>query len=195
MSKKRTEAVESAKEKIRNMKEIAEDFNLKDSEVRPIETKTADAIASALVRTSAGDDVILNKEKKEMKELKTEVSVKKKTDWKKIALITAAGLAVVGTGIAIAVKIKNGQSVDAEEVLPLITVPASSTCTDLYFSDAGIDYAATTLWDKTGSEMTTMMVESMSLNDLSKMFQQMNPDIFGVSEQTVWDKLLLVREV
>lgn len=49
------------------------------------------------------------KKQEEIEEMDGKIKVKKKRNWKKIAAYTAAGLAVVGAGIAIAVKLKNGE--------------------------------------------------------------------------------------
>lgn len=135
------------------------------------------------------------KKQEEIEEMDGKIKVKKKRNWKKIAAYTAAGLAVVGAGIAIAVKLKNGDDI-SDEMIPLISVPASSTCTDLFFNgENGTEYYAKTLWDKTGEVMSTCLVDKMSIKDLSDMFDQLAPEVTGITNETMWDQILLVREV
>lgn len=47
-------------------------------------------------------------------ENKIKLKVRKKLDWKKVALIFGAGVALVGTGIVIAIKAKNGEDLPDE---------------------------------------------------------------------------------
>ena len=118
--------------------------------------------------------------------------VMKRKNWKKIAAYTAAGLAVVGAGIAIAVKLKNGDDIsdDCETLVKNTNFGACDSVSLSVFGD-GVGYDADML-TKDGN-IVFMCVPSMSLRDMDKMFELINPDVYGISNETTWDEILLIQ--
>ena len=72
-------------------------------------------------------------------ENKIELKAKRKRNWKKVALIFGAGLALVGTGIAIVVKAKNGEDMSDEIPYDYIYRELSDgTLAEITMCDGGI---------------------------------------------------------
>lgn len=72
-------------------------------------------------------------------ENKIKLKVRKKMDWKKVALIFGAGVALVGTGIAIAIKAKNGE--DLSDDIPydyIYRELSDGTLAEITMYDGGI---------------------------------------------------------
>lgn len=117
-------------------------------------------------------------------ENKVTLKARRKKHWKKIALIFGSGIAMIGTGILIAHKTKNGESLE----LCLEETEANRD---------GVNYIFEALWDNSilWDGMKRIRTTSpMSLEDLNEMFTQMNPDVYGVSEQTKWDEIIFIRK-
>lgn len=132
------------------------------------------------------------KKQEEEKEMPGKIRVKKKRNWKKIAAYTAAGLAVVGAGIALAVKLKNGD--DVSDSIPSIpSLDFNDRTTDLSVFGDGVGYDAKLFWDKDGSNIELLGVANMSLRDVNKMFDIINPDVYDVSKDTNWDEIIFVQ--
>lgn len=132
------------------------------------------------------------KKQEEIEEMDGKIKVKKKRNWKKIAAYTAAGLAVVGAGIAIAVKLKNGDDIsdDCEALVKNTNFGVCDSVSLSVFGD-GVGYDADML-TKEGN-IVFMGVQSMSLQDMDKMFELINPDVYGISNETTWDEILLIQ--
>lgn len=120
--------------------------------------------------------------------MKNELKMKKnwkreiKKNWKKIVAITVAGAAVVGTGVLIIYKLKNGEEPDLSGYMSLNV-----------FED-GMSYDADTFWDKTGQTIVKMTVEDMSVRDVSKMLDTINPDVYGISVDHPWKEIIFLRD-
>lgn len=72
-------------------------------------------------------------------ENKIKLKARKKIDWKKVALIFGAGVALVGTGIAIAVKAKNGEDLSDDIPYDYIYKELSDgTLAEITMYDGGI---------------------------------------------------------
>jgi len=110
--------------------------------------------------------------KKEIKK-----TIKRSIDWKKLAIYTAAGVALVGAGAAFVIKLKNGTC---------NTMDLSAFCD-------GVGWDAKLLWDKEGMNVTQMAVEKMSVRDVTKMLDVVNPDVYSISMDTKWDEIIFIQ--
>lgn len=139
--------------------------------------------------------------KEEMKKKVVEWFPKKKEDsvtimnrkrWKKIAICAAAGVALVGTGIAVAIKLKNGDDI-SDNYESLIKNTDLGVCDPVNLSvfGDGVGYDAELLYK--GDNVVYMGVESMSLQDVNKMLELINPDVYGISNQTNWDEIVFIQ--
>lgn len=118
--------------------------------------------------------------------------VMKRKNWKKIAICAAAGAALVGTGIIIAIKLKNGD--DVSDSIPSIpSLDFNDRTTDLSVFGDGVGYDAKLFWNKDGSNVELLGVANMSLRDVNKMFDIINPDVYDVSMDTNWDEIIFVQ--
>lgn len=106
----------------------------------------------------------------------------KKETIKKASIIFGVGVALVSAGIFIAYKMKNGEELCLEETEA---------------NRDGVNYIFEALWDNSVWDgMKRIRTTSpMSLEDLNEMFAQMNPDVYGVSEQTKWDEVIFIRNL
>lgn len=144
-------------------KEIAERLGLKDSIIRPLENLTAE-----------------KEEKEEMKDLKTEVTVRKKRNWKKIALISVGALAAVGGVAALIIKAKNGDVPCLEAV-------------DYIVDDNGCRFEMSSLFNKNG-DVAQLAFNDITAKEVYNAVDYLNPDTWGVSaDQFKWDEVIFIK--
>ena len=118
--------------------------------------------------------------------------IMKRKNWKKIAAYSAAGLAVIGAGIAIAVKLNNGDDI-SDDCEALIKNTDFGVCDPINLSvfGDGVGYNAELLSKE--DNIVYMGLQNMSLQDVNKMFELINPDVYGISNQTNWDEIVLIQ--
>lgn len=115
--------------------------------------------------------------------MKNELKMKKnwkreiKKNWKKIVAITVAGAAVVGTGALIIYKLKNGDFGSSVEM----------------WIDQGSGPYSGKLCLNRSEDIVQMAFEKLSLKDVDKFVEMLNPDIYEISEQTEWDEIIFIR--
>lgn len=117
--------------------------------------------------------------------MKNELKMKKnwkskvKKNWKKIVAITVAGVAAVGTGALIIYKLKNGDT--------------SGSPIEMWIDQGSGPYSGKLCLNRS-EDIVQMAFEKVSLKDVDKFVEMLNPDIYEISEQTEWDEIIFIRD-